>query len=185
MYHIMCVEHVCTLYTYPIRMYCATIYKNMEFVVFCNRYIKLKTRRQTETKIRCRKVVPYDTNVCHQFELISSGRRASATNTISRHCVYHFDTIQSSSPHYATKFFIRYVPCVLFRIWCTDIVRLLLYSTLLFANFLNLSHFSVFFVVLLLPVCRCLNEVILRLRFVIIIIIIIIIIPGATTHVGS
>jgi len=26
--HIMCVEHVCILYTYPIRMYCATIYKN-------------------------------------------------------------------------------------------------------------------------------------------------------------
>ena len=31
---IMCVEHVCTLYTYPIHMYCATIYKNMEFIVF-------------------------------------------------------------------------------------------------------------------------------------------------------
>jgi hypothetical protein len=28
----MCVEHVRTLYTYPVRMYCATIYKNMEFV---------------------------------------------------------------------------------------------------------------------------------------------------------
>ena len=31
---IMCVEHVCTLYSYPIRMYCATIYKNIEFIVF-------------------------------------------------------------------------------------------------------------------------------------------------------
>ena len=32
--HIMCAEHVCTLYTYPVRMYYATIYKNIEFVVF-------------------------------------------------------------------------------------------------------------------------------------------------------
>jgi len=32
--HIMCVEHVCTLYTYHIRVFCATIYKNMEFIVF-------------------------------------------------------------------------------------------------------------------------------------------------------
>jgi len=32
--HIMCVEHVCTLYSYPICMYCAKIYKSMEFVVF-------------------------------------------------------------------------------------------------------------------------------------------------------
>ena len=31
---VSCVEHVCTLYTYPICMYCATIYKNMELVVF-------------------------------------------------------------------------------------------------------------------------------------------------------
>jgi len=34
MYHIMCVEHVCTLNACPIHMCCATIYKNMEFVVF-------------------------------------------------------------------------------------------------------------------------------------------------------
>ena len=32
--HIMCVEHVCSLYSYPICTYCATIYKSMEFVVF-------------------------------------------------------------------------------------------------------------------------------------------------------
>ena len=30
----MCVEHVCTLYTYRLHMYYATVYKNMEFVVF-------------------------------------------------------------------------------------------------------------------------------------------------------
>ena len=31
--HIMCVEHLCTIQTYPTRMYCATIYRNKEFVV--------------------------------------------------------------------------------------------------------------------------------------------------------
>ena len=32
----MCVDHVSTLYTrtYPICIYCLTMYKNMEFVVF-------------------------------------------------------------------------------------------------------------------------------------------------------
>jgi len=34
MYHILGAEHVCTLNTYPIRVYCATIYQNMEFVFF-------------------------------------------------------------------------------------------------------------------------------------------------------
>jgi len=38
MYHIVCVcvcvEHVCILNTCPIRMYYATTYKNMEFVVY-------------------------------------------------------------------------------------------------------------------------------------------------------
>ena len=39
--HYLCrtVEHVCTLYTYPIRTYRATIYKNMEFVA---QYIRIR-----------------------------------------------------------------------------------------------------------------------------------------------
>jgi len=54
-----------------------------------------------------------------------------------RYWVYHFDTVHRSLPHYVKKFFIRYVFYVSYCMWCTDIVRLLLYeySTLLFAVF--------------------------------------------------
>ena len=36
-YPIMCVEHLCTLYKYLIRIYWATIYKDMGIAVFCSR----------------------------------------------------------------------------------------------------------------------------------------------------
>jgi hypothetical protein len=81
------------------------------------------------------------------------------------YCFYHFDTIHSTLPHYVTKFFIPYVLYVSFCVWCTDIVRLLLYSTLLFAIFMP-SAFLIVLCGLILPVCRYVNKVILRLRFV-------------------
>ena len=40
-YPIMCVEHLCTLYTYLICMYWAIIYKDMGIAVFCSRTLTI------------------------------------------------------------------------------------------------------------------------------------------------